>query len=126
MRCVLSSTAGGLRVSLTIREEGSEQLRDYELVIIISPDVPEEEVPNTIDKVGQLISGRGGEVAEVNRWGQRKLAYPIRRYTEGNYVVTQFKLDPTQVSDLEASLELTEEVIRHLVVRVEEGETAAP
>jgi len=101
-------------------------LRDYEMVMIISPDVPEEEVPNTIEKVGQFITGRGGEVADVNRWGRRKLAYPIRRHTEGNYVLTQFKLDPTQVSDLEASMELTEEVIRHLVVRREEGETAAP
>jgi small subunit ribosomal protein S6 len=101
-------------------------LRDYELVIIISPDVPEEEVPSTIEKVGQFITSRGGGVADVNHWGRRKLAYPIRRYTEGNYVVTQFKLDPTQVADLEANLELAEEVIRHLVVRMEEGESAAP
>ncbi len=101
-------------------------MRDYELVIIINPDVPEEEVPGTIDKVGQLITSRGGEVADVNRWGRRKLAYPIMRYTEGEYVLTQFKFDPTQVADLEASMELTEEVIRHLVVRKEEGESTAP
>lgn len=101
-------------------------MRDYELVVIISPDVPEEEVPSTIEKVGQFITGRGGEIADVNRWGRRKLAYPIRRYTEGDYVLTQFKLDPTQVADLEASLELAEEVIRHLVVRIEEGESATP
>ncbi|MGQ9572999.1 MAG: 30S ribosomal protein S6 [Dehalococcoidia bacterium] len=101
-------------------------MRDYELVMIISPDVPDEEVPNTIEKVGQFITGRGGEVAEVNRWGRRKLAYPIKRHTEGNYVVTQFKLEPTQVAGLEASLELTEEVIRHLVVRMEENESAVP
>jgi len=101
-------------------------LRDYEMVMIISPDVAEEEVPGTIEKVGQFITGRGGEVAEVNRWGRRKLAYPIKRYTEGDYVLTQFKLDPTQVAGLEASMELMEEVIRHLVVRKEEGETAVP
>ena len=99
-------------------------MRDYELVMIISPDVPEEEVPGTVEKVGQFISSSGGEVAEVNRWGRRKLAYPIGQHTEGNYVLTQFKLDPTQVADLEANLELTEEVIRHLVVRTEEGESA--
>jgi small subunit ribosomal protein S6 len=115
-----------VRVWPAKREEGSEALRDYEMVMIISPDVPEEEVPNTIEKVGQLITGRGGEVGEVNRWGRRKLAYPIKRCTEGTYVLTQFKLDPTQVADLEASIELTEEVIRHLVVRREEGETVVP
>lgn len=100
-------------------------MRQYEMVMIISPDVAEEEVPGTIDKVGQFITGRGGEVAEVDRWGRRRLAYPIKRYTEGNYVLTQFKLDPTQIADLEASLELTEEVIRYLVVRVEESGSAA-
>jgi small subunit ribosomal protein S6 len=95
-------------------------LRDYELVLVINPEIPEEEVPSTIDKVSQFITGRGGEVAEVNRWGRRKLAYPIRRHLEGNYVVTQFRLDPNQVASLEVSLELTEEVIRHLVVRTDE------
>jgi len=95
-------------------------LRDYELVLIISPEIPEEDVPSTIDKVSQFITGRGGEIAGVNRWGRRKLAYPIRRHLEGNYVVTQFRLDPGQVADLEASLGLAEEVIRHLVVRTDE------
>mgnify|MGYP005863053795 CR=1 FL=1 len=100
-------------------------MRDYELVVIISPDVAEEDVPNTIDKVSQFITSRGGEVVEVDRWGRRKLAYPITRHTEGNYVLTQFKLDPTQVAELEASLELAEEVIRHLLVRAEEAEPAS-
>jgi small subunit ribosomal protein S6 len=95
-------------------------LRDYELVLIISPEVLEEDVPSTIDKVSQFITGRGGEIADVNRWGRRKLAYPIQRHLEGNYVVTQFRLDPDQVAGLEASLGLAEEVIRHLVVRTDE------
>ena len=95
-------------------------MRDYELVLVISPEIPEEDVPSTIDKVSQFITGRGGEVAGVNRWGRRKLAYPIRRHLEGNYVLTQFRLDPDQVAGLEASLGLAEEVIRHLVVRTDE------
>lgn len=99
-------------------------MRDYELVFIISPEVPEEEVPATIEKVSGFVSGQGGEVREVERWGRRRLAYPIQRHVEGNYVVTQIKLDPHQVAPLEASLELNEEVIRHLLVRVEEGQPA--
>jgi small subunit ribosomal protein S6 len=95
-------------------------LRDYELVLIISPEIPEEDVPSAIDKVSQFITGRGGTVADVNRWGRRKLAYPIHRHMEGNYVLTQFRLDPEQVTGLEASLGLAEEVIRHLVVRTDE------
>jgi small subunit ribosomal protein S6 len=95
-------------------------LRDYELVLIISPEIPEEDVPSAIDKVSQFITGRGGTVADVNRWGRRKLAYPIHHHMEGNYVHTQFQLDPEQVAGLEASLGLVEEVIRHLVVRTDE------
>jgi len=95
-------------------------VRDYELVLVISPEIAEEDVPSTIDKVSQFITGRGGAVAGVNRWGRRKLAYPIHRHMEANYVVTQFQLDPDQVAGLEASLELAEEVIRHLVVRTDE------
>lgn len=95
-------------------------MRDYELVLVISPEIAEEDVPSTIDKVSQFITGRGGAVAGVNRWGRRKLAYPIHRHMEGNYVVTQFQLDPEQIAGLEASLGLAEEVIRHLVVRTDE------
>jgi small subunit ribosomal protein S6 len=95
-------------------------LRGYELVLIIDPEILEEDVPTAIEKVSQFITGRGGEVANVNRWGRRKLAYPIQRHMEGNYVVTQFRLDPDQIAGLEASLGLAEEVIRHLVVRTDE------
>jgi small subunit ribosomal protein S6 len=95
-------------------------LRGYELVLIIDPEILEEDVPTAIEKVSQFITGRGGEVADVNRWGRRKLAYPIQRHMEGNYVVTQFRLDPDQITGLEASLGLAEEVIRHLVVRTDE------
>jgi len=95
-------------------------LRGYELVLIINPEILEEDLPTAIEKVSQFITGRGGEVANVNRWGRRKLAYPIQRHMEGNYVVTQFRLDPDQIAGLEASLGLAEEVIRHLVVRTDE------
>jgi small subunit ribosomal protein S6 len=95
-------------------------LRGYELVLVISPEVAEEDVPSSIEKVSQFITGRGGTIAGVNRWGRRKLAYPIQRHMEANYVVTQFRLDPDQVASLEASLGLAEELIRHLVVRTDD------
>ena len=95
-------------------------MRGYELVLVISPEVAEEDVPSSIEKVSQFITGRGGTIAGVNRWGRRKLAYPIQRHMEANYVVTQFRLDPDQITGLEASLGLAEEVIRHLVVRTDD------
>jgi len=93
-------------------------LRDYELVVIISPEVTDEEVPITLEKMNQFITDRGGSITEVNQWGRRKLAYPIENFMEGNYVLTQFKMEPKQTAELEASLRLSEEILRHLLVRL--------
>ena len=93
-------------------------MRDYELVVILSPELAEEELPAAVDRLSQVIADRGGEVKDINRWGRRKLAYPIKSHSEGNYLVTQVRLDPKRTSDLEAGLRISEEVLRHLLVRV--------
>ncbi len=95
-------------------------MRDYELVMIVSPEVADEAVSATVDRVQQLILEQGGQVKEVNPWGRRRLAYPIRSYQEGNYVVAQISLEPQAVSALENGLKLSEDVIRHLVVKLED------
>ena len=79
------------------------QLRDYELVLIISPEVTDEDVPAALEKLSQFITDRGGTITEVNQWGRRKLAYPIKQFLEGNYVLTQFKIEPKMTAELEAS-----------------------
>lgn len=93
-------------------------MRDYELVVILSPELAEEELPAAVDRLSQVIADRGGEVKDINRWGRRKLAYPIKSHSEGNYLVTQVRLDPKRTSDLEKGLRISEEVLRHLLVRV--------
>ena len=99
--------------------EGGEQLRDYELVLVISPEVAEEEFEAAIDSVSQFITDKGGTIADIERWGKRRLAYPIKHFAEGNYVLTRFKLGPTYGKELEANLRISEEVLRHLVVRLD-------
>lgn len=91
---------------------------DYELVLVISPEVDEENIPTTVDKVTKFIIGKGGTIVEVNRWGKRKFAYPIKHFTEGEYVLTQFKLKPKMTAELEANLQISEEILRHLLVRL--------
>jgi len=95
-------------------------LRDYELIVIVSPDVPEEELPSHVDKISEFITNRGGSVTEVERWGKRKLAYPINHFREGNYVLTRFKLEPGTTAELEANLRISEKILRHLLVRLGE------
>jgi len=95
-------------------------LRDYELVVIIKPSVADDEVAATVEKTSQYITERGGSVAEVNQWGRKKLAYPIKDFTEGNYVLTQFSMDPQLTTELEANLELSEDILRYLLVKLSE------
>jgi len=93
-------------------------VRDYELVLIISPEVADEEVTTIVEKVSQFIAEKGGAVAGVDYWGRRKLAYPIRQFLEGSYVLTQFRIEPQHAAELEASLKISDDIIRHLLVRV--------
>jgi len=95
-----------------------EQLRDYELILVISPEVAEEEFEAAIDSVGRFITGKGGVISDTERWGKRKLAYPIRHFVEGSYVLTRFKLKPEFGRELEANLRISEEVLRHLLVKL--------
>ncbi len=89
----------------------------YELVLIVSPEVTDEEMPDFIAKLSELISKNGGSVDEVNQWGRKQLAYPIKRSTEGNYVLTKLTLKPTSTKELEANLRLSGKILRHLLVR---------
>ena len=95
-------------------------MRDYELIVIVSPEVPEEELPSHLDKISEFITNKGGSVTEVERWGKRKLAYPINHFREGNYVLTRLKLEPGMTAELEANLRISEKVLRHLLVRLGE------
>ena len=96
-------------------------MRQYELVVIIDPRVVDEEVTDAIDRlVRRPIEARGGQIGEVDHWGRRKLAYPIQSQLEGNYVLTHFQLEPTETKELEHGLRISEEVMRHLLVRKEE------
>ncbi|MBI2862343.1 MAG: 30S ribosomal protein S6 [Chloroflexi bacterium] len=94
-------------------------LRDYELVYIVAPSADEAHAQAVTDQVGQLISRNGGEVFSVNPWGRRRLAYPIQHFREGFYVVTEFRMEPKGAEELERGLKLSEDILRHLLVRKE-------
>jgi small subunit ribosomal protein S6 len=96
-----------------------KKLHDYELVVVISPELMEEAVDGVMSRIGKFITENGGSVANIEQWGKKKLAYPIKQFTEGNYVLARFKMKPKLSRELEASLELSEEVFRHLLIRVE-------
>lgn len=95
-----------------------KQLRDYELVFIVSPEVEDEALEATVDSVSQYITGKDGVISGVERWGKRKLAYPIRHFLEGSYILTRFKMKPVWSKELESNLQISEEVLRHLLIKL--------
>ena len=106
-------------VSDKVSTEEDKQLRDYELILVISPEIAEEGFEAAIGNVSQFITGKGGIISDIERWGKRRLAYPIRHFVEGNYVLTKFKLAPALGKELGANLRISEEVLRHLLIKLD-------
>lgn len=94
-------------------------MRNYELSVIVSPEVEEESLEATMDQIKQFIATGGGQVTKVDVWGRRRLAYPIRKHLEGYYAVFQAQMPQEALPELERSLKLSEDVIRYLLVRLD-------
>ena len=108
------------KVSGKVSEAEDRQLHDYELMVIISPELEEEKIGATVANITQFITGKGGVLSDVEQWGKRKLAYPIRHFMEGNYVLARFRLEPKLTKELNANLQISEEVLRHLLIRLDD------
>lgn len=92
-------------------------MRDYEVLYIVRPDLDDEKVQDAVKRVNTLIERSGGTAERTNLWGKRKLAYEVKHQKEGAYVLQDFQLNPDRVPELESALKITEEVLRHLIVR---------
>ena len=93
-------------------------MHDYELVAIISPEIDEDEVSKIVDRVTESINSRGGAVEEIKNWGKRRLAYPVKKFMEGDYILARFKLMPKSVREVESEIGTLAAILRYLVVKV--------
>ncbi len=94
-------------------------MRRYELMLVIRPDVADDKSQALVDRTTRQIVTSGGQIVKVAPWGRRRLAYPIDRHREGSYQIILFEAPPEAIAELEHTLLITEEVLRHLVTRVE-------
>lgn len=94
-------------------------MRRYELMLVLRPDVAEDRVQAVLDRSTRTIATTNGQIVKVSPWGRRRLAYPIGQYREGSYYIILFDSPADAVLELERGLNITEEVMRHLVTRVE-------
>jgi small subunit ribosomal protein S6 len=94
-------------------------MRRYELMLVLRPDVADDRSQAVIDRTTRQVVASGGQIVKVAPWGRRRLAYPIDRHREGSYHIVLFDAPGEAVTELERGLLITEEVLRHLVTRVE-------
>ena len=100
-------------------------MRRYELMLVLRPDAPDERIAAIVDRTTRQITADGGQIIKVAPWGRRRLAYPIERYREGSYHIVVFEGAAGTIAEIERTLLITEEVLRHLVVRQERPAKAA-
>lgn len=98
----------------------TDELRVYETLYIIHPDVPEEEVETMARQLESLVTDGGGEVVKGEIWGKRRLAYKVGKCGDGYFVLLRFKGAPALVQRIESHFRLTDGVIRHLLLHFDE------
>jgi small subunit ribosomal protein S6 len=96
--------------------------RLYEVMFIVRPDVEDEEVEKLIEGFGATVKNGGGVVKSVEKMGRRKLAYLVRKFNDGNYVLLTLEASGPVVLELERRLRVTEPVIKFITVRMDEEE----
>ncbi|MCS7179240.1 MAG: 30S ribosomal protein S6 [Anaerolineae bacterium] len=97
-------------------------MRQYELTYIVHPRVDSEGLAAVIQEVTHIVEASGGTVHKVEPWGLRRLAYPIRKVREGQYVFMEIRMDARGVAEVDRALKLKEPILRYLIVRTDEDE----
>jgi small subunit ribosomal protein S6 len=93
----------------------------YELMVILNPEIDERQVPATLDRFLKVITTDGGSIDNVDIWGKRRLAYEIQKKTEGIYAVVAFTATSAATQELDRQLKLNEQIMRTKVLRAEEA-----
>ncbi len=100
-------------------------MHDYELMVILDPETDERTVNSSLDSFLEVVRKDGGEVVKLDVWGKRRLAYEIKKKTEGIYAVVNFSASPSATAELDRQLKLSELVMRTKVMRQEEATAGA-
>jgi small subunit ribosomal protein S6 len=95
--------------------------RQYELIYVLKPDAPEDEINNLHTQVADVVGRLGGTIDKTDQWGRRKLAYEIGHQKEGFYVLELITGSGELMKELDRRLRVTEGLLRHLIVRVDES-----
>jgi small subunit ribosomal protein S6 len=100
-------------------------MRQYESIFIASPELAEEQADELVKYFEGIIAEQGGELLKTDRWGRKKLAYDVKKFSEGNYTLFELKAGSKLIAELERRYRNHESVIKYLSVRIDETQKAA-
>lgn len=92
-------------------------MRQYELILIVQPDLDEETTSGVIDRAKKMITDNGGEILKTDLWGSKQLAYEIKDFKEGYYVYMDVELTPEYVAEFKNSIRYVEPIIRYMITK---------
>ncbi len=99
-------------------------MRRYELIYILRPSLGEDEINTIIENTGKIITDEGGSIIDLNRWGMKKLAYPIKKEIQGYYVFCDYAGTPAAVTEIERRFRIDDAVLKFLTIKVADEMTA--
>jgi small subunit ribosomal protein S6 len=94
-------------------------IRHYELGLVINPDLSDEQIDAQMLRVGQSIETRGGQITHLDRWGRRRMSYPIQHHRDGYYAFIDMQMDSAAVREVERQLLVQENIMRHLLTMID-------
>lgn len=94
-------------------------MQTYELVVVVNPSYDEERREKALKVISDLVTSKGGEVISQDMWGRKTLAYPIKKFTEGVYVLFTFNAPKDQINDIDYKIKVNEDLIRYLLTKKE-------
>jgi small subunit ribosomal protein S6 len=103
-----------------IPRKGEQRMRNYELAFVVDPEVEDSSLPEIEEKVKGWVEASGGVISHVDRWGKRRLAYPIEKKNEGYYFILQLELPPRAGVEIEREMRLSEQILRYMITSVDE------
>lgn len=94
-------------------------MRKFEIMMILKPDLDEDQIRSVVERFVNIITDHNGEVTAIEPWGKRRLAYEIKDYKDGFYVLINYDADGSFNSELERNFRIVDSIIRHIIVRLD-------
>ncbi|MGE5558699.1 MAG: 30S ribosomal protein S6 [Bacillota bacterium] len=91
-------------------------MRGYEVMYIIRPGVEEDVLDGIIERFSNIVTGGGGEIVKVDKWGKKRLAYEIKDQIEGHYVLVDFKAPKETSQELDRLMKISDDILRHMII----------